>query len=58
MSLLKRVDNVCRSKSWSEGYFSKVAAGDMGAVKRLRETGRITLRNVARIESYLAELDA
>ena len=56
-ALLKRIDAVRRSKGWSEGYFGKKAGGDVGVVRSLRDTGRITVKNVARIERFLTDLE-
>lgn len=57
VELLARIDAVRRTKGWSEGYFGKVAGGDDGVVQRLRVSGRITAKNIARIEQYLSEME-
>lgn len=51
--LLRRVDAFILSRQWTEGYFSKVAAGDVGVVGRLRETGKVTAAKMAEIEIFL-----
>lgn len=52
-ALLERIDAFCAKKAWSEGYFSKVAAGDVGVVDRLRASGRVTGAKMDQIERYL-----
>lgn len=51
--LLERIGGFCRDRGWSEGYFSKVAAGDVAVVERMREGGRVTAVVMARIERFL-----
>ncbi|MBA83321.1 MAG: hypothetical protein CML60_02470 [Rhodobacteraceae bacterium] len=51
--LIKRIECFCSEKSWSEGYFSKVSAGDVGVVERLRTTGKVTGAKMVQIEKYL-----
>lgn len=53
VSLLARIDLLCGERGWSEGYFSKLAAGDVNVVKRLRDAGRVTAAKMAQIERYL-----
>ncbi|SMP32039.1 hypothetical protein SAMN06265373_108121 [Shimia sagamensis] len=52
-SLLARVEFLCVKRGWSEGYFSKLAAGDVNVVRRLRDAGRVTAAKMAQIERYL-----
>lgn len=53
-ALLKRVDWFLEMKNWREGYFSKLAAGDVGVVRRLRETGRITVFNLNQLDLFMS----
>jgi len=52
-ALLDRIDEFCRKKNWSHGYFGKVVVGDDRFVPRLRETGRVYVVTLSAIEHYL-----
>lgn len=54
--LLGRVDDFLNQRGWSEGYFSKRAAGDVNVIRRLRQAGKVTAHKMAEIEKFLDEL--
>lgn len=53
--LLDRVDGFLFQRGWSEGYFSKRAAGDVNVIRRLRLAGKVTAHKMAEIEKFLDE---
>lgn len=57
-ALLTRVEAFCSKRSWSEGYFSKLAAGDVNVVKRMRAAGTVTAAKMSEIEQFMRERDA
>jgi len=56
--VLTRANALCQVNGWSEGYFSKMAAGDDTVIKRMRESGRVTAAIIARVERFLDEKEA
>jgi hypothetical protein len=54
--VLERVDAHIAKLGWSEGYFSKLAAGDVNVVRRMRESGRVTAVKISQIEQFLDDL--
>lgn len=52
--LLSRVDRFRESRGWSEAHFGKMAAGEQSTIPRLRETGRVSLAILNRVEAFLA----
>lgn len=50
--VLKRIQDFCTARTWSEGYFGKVAVGDDLFVPRLRR-GKVQVRRLASAERYL-----
>lgn len=52
-AVLVRVEIYCRTKGWAEAYFSKIAAGDDTVIRRMRTSGRVTAKVMARVERYL-----
>jgi hypothetical protein len=52
-ALLERIDAFIARKGWTQGYFSKVAAGDTGVVPRLRDEAKVTGAKMIEIEKYL-----
>ncbi|WP_238368263.1 hypothetical protein [Mesobacterium pallidum] len=55
--LLKRFDAFCSNRGWSDSYFAKQAGVDDSTIARLRDTGRVTLAIVVRLERSLAEME-